>query len=115
MGGTQALVVMGGGVQPAFALAVLRAGVVRRRIRPPALDGVRHVADSSVGVHLSVGQVTFSMSGFVLLYSALLIVELFLMIKYARLGPSSLGTGRYHFENGSSPAPAAPHTAATLP
>ncbi|HRX63264.1 MAG TPA: cytochrome ubiquinol oxidase subunit I [Candidatus Competibacter sp.] len=63
---------------------------------------------------LSVGQVTFSMSGFVLLYSALLIVELFLMIKYARLGPSSLGTGRYHFENGSSPAPAAPHTAATL-
>jgi len=25
-------------------------------------------------------------------------IELFLMFKYARLGPSSLGTGRYHFE-----------------
>lgn len=48
---------------------------------------------------LTIGQVAFSLSGFVAFYSALLIVELFLMIKYARLGPSSLGVGRYHFEN----------------
>ncbi len=32
-------------------------------------------------------------------YTALLAVELYLMFKYARLGPSSLGTGRYHFES----------------
>jgi cytochrome d ubiquinol oxidase subunit I len=24
--------------------------------------------------------------------------EMYLMFKFARLGPSSLGTGRYHFE-----------------
>lgn len=67
---------------------------------------------------LTIGQVAFSLSGFVLFYSALLIVELFLMIKYARLGPSSLGTGRYHFEGGGpalSSQPAAPHTSAAQP
>lgn len=59
---------------------------------------------------LSVGQISFSLSGFVVFYSALLIVEMFLMIKYARLGPSSLGTGRYHFETGASRlAAAGPH------
>ncbi len=39
-----------------------------------------------------------SLSGFVLFYVALFCVEIFLMFKYARLGPSSLGKGRYHFE-----------------
>lgn len=47
---------------------------------------------------LSQGQVISSLSGFVILYTGLLVVELYLMFKYARLGPSSLGTGRYHFE-----------------
>jgi cytochrome d ubiquinol oxidase subunit I len=28
----------------------------------------------------------------------LLIIEMFLMLKYVRLGPSSLHTGRYHYE-----------------
>lgn len=36
---------------------------------------------------------------FALFYGVLIGVELFLMFKYARLGPSSLGTGKYHFEN----------------
>jgi cytochrome d ubiquinol oxidase subunit I len=40
-----------------------------------------------------------SLSGFVVFYTVLFIIELFLMFKYARLGPSSLGTGRYHFEH----------------
>jgi cytochrome d ubiquinol oxidase subunit I len=31
-------------------------------------------------------------------YTLLLIIEMFLMFKYARLGPSSLHTGRYFFE-----------------
>ena len=31
-------------------------------------------------------------------YSVLLVIEMYLMIKFARLGPSSLHTGRYHFE-----------------
>ena len=35
---------------------------------------------------------------FALFYGVLISVELFLMFKFARLGPSSLGTKRYHFE-----------------
>jgi cytochrome d ubiquinol oxidase subunit I len=58
-----------------------------------------HLGVSSV----TVGQVWFSLSGFVIFYTALLAVELFLMFKYARLGPSSLHTGRYHAETGSAP------------
>ncbi len=53
-----------------------------------------HLATSS----LSAGDVAMSLTGFVLFYTALLVVELYLMIKYIRLGPSSLHTGRYHFE-----------------
>jgi cytochrome d ubiquinol oxidase subunit I len=47
---------------------------------------------------LTSGEVIFSLVGFVTIYTLLLIVELWLMFKYARLGPSSLGTGKYHFE-----------------
>jgi len=37
------------------------------------------------------------------LYTLFLIAEMFLMFKFARLGPSSLKTGRYHFEQPSAP------------
>ncbi len=47
---------------------------------------------------LSWQTVAFSLSGFAVLYFILFVVEMFLMFKYARLGPSSLGEGRYHFE-----------------
>lgn len=47
---------------------------------------------------ISSTQVATSLCGFIILYTLLLIVELYLMFKYARLGPSSLGTGRYYFE-----------------
>ena len=39
-----------------------------------------------------------SLACFFLFYTALLIVEVWLMVKFARKGPSSLHTGRYHFE-----------------
>jgi cytochrome d ubiquinol oxidase subunit I len=55
-----------------------------------------HLSPSSV----TTGELLFSLGGFVAFYTALLVVELYLMFKYARLGPSSLGTGRYHFESG---------------
>jgi cytochrome d ubiquinol oxidase subunit I len=32
------------------------------------------------------------------LYTLFLVAEMYLMFKFARLGPSSLKTGRYHFE-----------------
>ncbi|WP_233799883.1 cytochrome ubiquinol oxidase subunit I [Paraburkholderia sp. HP33-1] len=41
-----------------------------------------------------------SIGGFVLFYTVLFIIEIMLMFKYARLGPSSLHTGRYYHENG---------------
>jgi len=44
--------------------------------------------------------VIFSLSGFIGFYTLLLVAELYLMFKYARLGPSSLHTGRYHLETG---------------
>ncbi|NJD06209.1 MAG: cytochrome bd-I ubiquinol oxidase subunit CydA [Methylococcaceae bacterium] len=48
--------------------------------------------------HLSSGQLWFSMGGLVTFYTVLLIIELYLMLKYIRLGPSSLHTGRYFLE-----------------
>ncbi|WP_411888177.1 cytochrome ubiquinol oxidase subunit I [Hydrocarboniphaga effusa] len=44
---------------------------------------------------LSVSNLYGSLAGFVGFYTALLIVELYLMQRFARLGPGSLGTGRY--------------------
>ncbi|MGH8553111.1 MAG: cytochrome ubiquinol oxidase subunit I, partial [Methylococcales bacterium] len=53
--------------------------------------------------HLSVSSRTpqelyLSLSAFLLVYGLLFIAEIFLMVKYVRLGPSSLYTGRYYFE-----------------
>ncbi|CAG7596463.1 cytochrome ubiquinol oxidase subunit I [Candidatus Vallotia tarda] len=39
-----------------------------------------------------------SISGFVIFYTALFVIEIKLMFKYAKLGPSSLHTGRYYHE-----------------
>ena len=49
---------------------------------------------------LQVESLYFSIAGFIGFYTLLLIVEMYLMTKYIRLGPSSLHTGRYHFEQG---------------
>jgi cytochrome d ubiquinol oxidase subunit I len=50
---------------------------------------------------LSAGSLYFSLGGFVLFYTGLLVTELYLMFKYARRGPGSLGTGRYFGEQGA--------------
>jgi cytochrome d ubiquinol oxidase subunit I len=44
---------------------------------------------------LSVNSLYGSLAGFVGFYTVLLVVEMFLMVKFARMGPGSLGTGRY--------------------
>lgn len=49
---------------------------------------------------LQAGDLYLSLAGFVGFYTLLLVVELYLMFRFARLGPSSLGSGRYHFETG---------------
>ncbi|MGL5948011.1 MAG: cytochrome ubiquinol oxidase subunit I [Aeromonas sp.] len=43
-------------------------------------------------------EIWFSLIGICLFYTVLLVIELFLMFKFARLGPSSLKSGKYHFE-----------------
>lgn len=48
---------------------------------------------------LTAGSVFGSLAGFIVLYSCLIVVEVWLMKKFAGLGPSSLGTDRYFFEN----------------
>jgi len=47
---------------------------------------------------LATGDLMFSLIGFIGFYTLLLIVELFLMFRFSRLGPSSLHTGRYALE-----------------
>jgi cytochrome d ubiquinol oxidase subunit I len=53
-----------------------------------------HLSASS----LTPGQLYFSLAGFFTFYTTLLVIEVWLMLKYIRLGPSSLGSGRYHGE-----------------
>lgn len=64
--------------------------------QPWTISGIlpTHLSSSS----LSTGDLYFSLAGFIGFYTLLLVIELFLMFKYARLGPSSLHTGKYHFE-----------------
>ncbi|MBL4711857.1 MAG: cytochrome ubiquinol oxidase subunit I [Gammaproteobacteria bacterium] len=50
---------------------------------------------------VTVGDMYFSLAGFLIFYLFLFIVEVYLMLKFARLGPSALHTGNYHFENKS--------------
>ena len=59
-----------------------------------------HLSVSSV----SAGDVMGSLTALILFYSLLLVIEMYLMIRYARLGPSSLHTGRYHFERQTTPS-----------
>jgi cytochrome bd ubiquinol oxidase subunit I len=47
---------------------------------------------------LSVESLYGSLAGFIGFYTVLLVVEMYLMIKFARMGPGSLGTGRYDHE-----------------
>lgn len=51
---------------------------------------------------LTTGDLWFSILSITLFYTVLLVIEIFLMLKFARLGPSSLKTGRYHFETNAS-------------
>jgi len=54
---------------------------------------------------LSVANLYGSLAGFVGFYTVLLVVEVYLMVKFARMGPGSLGTGRYANEAGHAQRP----------
>lgn len=70
--------------------------------QPWTISGIlpTHLSTSS----LSAGDLYFSLAGFIGFYTLLLVVEMYLMFKYARLGPSSLHTGHYFFEKKQSGA-----------
>jgi len=50
---------------------------------------------------LTAGDLWFSLIGICAFYTVLLVVEMYLMFKFARKGPSSLKSGKYHFETKS--------------
>ena len=52
------------------------------------------LSTSTLGMRDVIG----SLIALIALYTVFLVVEMYLMIKFVRLGPSSLHTGRYHFE-----------------
>jgi cytochrome d ubiquinol oxidase subunit I len=60
--------------------------------QPWAIEGV---LPTNLGVSsVSAGQVWFSLIGFVLFYTLLAIIDVFLMIKYIRLGPATIDSTR---------------------
>jgi cytochrome d ubiquinol oxidase subunit I len=56
--------------------------------------------------NLSAANIYASLAGFIGFYTLLLVIEMYLMVKYARLGPSSLGSGKYHHEHAAGALPA---------
>jgi cytochrome d ubiquinol oxidase subunit I len=82
---------------PAPWIAAEAGWIVAEMGRQPwTISGIlpTHLSTSS----LTTSNLYFSLAGFMGFYTLLLVVEMFLMFKYARLGPSSLHTGRYFFE-----------------
>jgi cytochrome bd ubiquinol oxidase subunit I len=60
---------------------------------------VHGVLPTFMGVsNVPIKSVITSLTGYAIFYLSLFTIELVLMFKYARLGPSSLHTGRYHLE-----------------
>jgi cytochrome d ubiquinol oxidase subunit I len=61
---------------------------------------------------LTASDLVISLTGFIVFYTILFIIEMFLMFKFGRMGPSALHTGKYHHERqaihggGATPATA---------
>ena len=58
---------------------------------------------------LTATDLIISLTGFIVFYSILLVIEMWLMFHFARKGPSSLHTGRYHFETDTGDGALASH------
>lgn len=68
--------------------------------QPWVVHGLLPTFLGSSSIQLS--SIITSLSLFIIFYATLLILELVLMFKFARLGPSSLHLGKYHFEKQSA-------------
>ncbi len=60
---------------------------------------------------LTVNDLIFSMAGYLIFYSVLLVIEIYLMFRFGRQGPSALHTGRYYHEQKAAAAPLVPQPA----
>ncbi|MFN3564475.1 MAG: cytochrome ubiquinol oxidase subunit I [Burkholderiaceae bacterium] len=69
-----------------------------------------HLSVSTVSVQSLYG----SLAGFIGFYTLLAIADVYLMVRFARQGPGSLGTGRYHNEPRGGALEAAPAAPARL-
>ena len=66
---------------------------------------IGEVLPTSIGASsLAASDLMISLTAFILFYTVLLIIEMYLMFKFGRQGPSSLHTGRYHHENQAAEA-----------
>ncbi len=89
------------GLYTLFLVAELFLMFKFARLGPSSLKTGRYHFEQS-STTLTAGDLIFSMVLICGLYTLFLVAELFLMFKFARLGPSSLKTGRYHFDHSSS-------------
>jgi cytochrome d ubiquinol oxidase subunit I len=64
---------------------------------------------------LTARDLMFSLSAFIVFYTALFLIEIFLMVKFSRQGPSSLHTGRYYHERLASKEEGEPGGAGPAP
>lgn len=74
--------------------------------QPWAIYGLLPTSDSVSS--LSTRSLLLSLGGFILFYTVLLVVELYLMVRFARMGPESLHTGRYDGERPVAPEDLSP-------
>lgn len=68
--------------------------------QPWSISGIlpTHLSTST----LTADSVMHSLTALISFYTLLLIIEVYLMVKFVRQGPSSLHTGRYHYETTNS-------------
>lgn len=82
-------------------LAVELGWVLTEEGRQPwVVHGLLPTFLASSSINLS--SIITSLTLFIVFYAALFVLEIFLMMKFARLGPSSLHLGKYHFEKQST-------------
>ena len=80
-------------------IAIESGWIVAEYGRQPWAIG--EILPTALGVSsISYGNVLGSLIAFIAFYTILLVIEMYLMIRFTRIGPSSLHTGRYHHEAG---------------
>jgi len=86
---------------PAPWIAIMLGWFVAEAGRQPwAISGI--LPTFLAASDLSHADLYFSMAGFFIFYSILLAAEAYLMVKFAKLGPSALHTGKYHHETAAN-------------